>query len=393
MSDTQRSDLPNLKDHLFTRILPFWERHGVDQDHGGFVTHLARDGAITGSLAKYLVPQARMIYSFAAGAELGGPPQWLNIARQGADFFLRHFRDLEHDGWFWSVDRQGSPGEMDKRTYGHAFAVYALAEYGRIAKDSRAIASANHTWSLISQRLWDQEHEGVFEACDRSWNPAARGHTMGTHLHVLEALLALNHATGEDRYWPQIRSIADLIVDRMVEPHHRCALEKFASDWTPDPELSRGLIDYGHNFEAAWLLLRLDEIEPTPAYRETARGFLDYALRFGLDTTYGGIFSHGPLAAPASVRTKVWWVQTEAFVALLLGYLVFGDPRFWDAFRNVFGFCMRCLHDSEHGEWYHSAEENGAPRDTTKGSAWKAAYHVTQACAYSHAYLRRIRAQ
>jgi len=390
MGERNRGGIPDLKDHLCTCILPFWERYSIDKDHGGFITHLARDGSITDDSAKYLVMQARMIYSFAAGASLGGPPQWLNLARQGAGFFLRHFRDLEHDGWFWSVDRQGSPIETDKRTYGHAFAMYALAEYGRIAKDARAIAAASHTWSLISQRLWDAEHEGAFEACDRAWTPTDCGHSMGTHLHILEALLALNDATGANRYWPQVRAIADLIVSKMVEPRHRCALEKFHPDWTPNAELSRGLIDYGHNFEAAWLLLRVDRLDATPAYRETARGFLDYAIRFGLDTTYGGVFSHGPLAESATIRTKVWWVQTEAVVSLLLGFLVFGDERYWDAFRNVIGFCMRCLHDPEYGEWYHSAEENGAPRDTTKGSAWKAAYHITQSLLYAHEYLTTI---
>jgi mannobiose 2-epimerase len=390
MGERNRRGIPDLRDHLLTRILPFWERYSVDKDYGGFITHLARDGSITDDSAKYLVMQTRMIYSLATGVSLGGPPQWLNLARQGAGFFLRHFRDPEHDGWFWSVDRQGSPTQADKRAYGHAFAIYGLSEYGRIAKDAQAIASASHTWSLVSERLWDAEHEGVFEACDREWMPTDRGHSMGTHLHILEALLALNDAACANRYWPQICTIADLIAGRMVEPQHRCALEKFHPDWTPNAELSRGLIDYGHNFEAAWLLLRVDQLDPTPAYRETARGFLDYAIRFGLDTTYGGIFSHGPLAAPATVRIKVWWVQTEALVSLLLGFLVFGDERYWDAFRNLISFCMRCLHDPEYGEWYHSTEEDGAPRDTTKGSAWKAAYHITQSCTYAHEYLTRI---
>ena len=390
MAEMKRNDVPDLKDHLLTRILPFWERHSVDKDHGGFITHLARDGSVTDDSTKYLVMQARMIYCFATGAALGGPPQWANIARQGAGFFLQRFRDLDHDGWFWSVSRQGEPVNTDKRTYGHAFAIYALAEYGRTGSDTRALASANHTWSLISDRLWDAEHQGVFEACDRSWKPMNRGHSMGTHLHVLEALLALNDATGGNRRWSHIRAICDLIVTRMVEPRHHCALEKFHPDWTQDTEASRGLVDYGHNLESAWLLLRVDELEPTPLYREVAHGFLDYVMRFGLDTTYGGIFSHGPLAAPPTVRTKVWWVQTEALVAFLFGYRVFRDERYWHAFRNVVGFCMRCLHDPEHGEWYHSAEENGAPRDTTKGSTWKAAYHITQACAYAHHYLTRL---
>jgi mannobiose 2-epimerase len=390
MKPADSSQVPDLKEHLLTRILPFWQHHSVDRDHGGFITHLARDGAITDASAKYLVMQARMVYSFATGAALGGEGEWMNLARQGAGFLLQHFRDVESDGWFWSVSREGAPRETGKRSYGHAFVAYALAEYGRIAGDGRALAAADHTWALVADRLWDREHGGVLEACDRIWIPTDVSHSMGTHLHVVEALLALREAVGADHYWPRVRAICDLMVRRMVEAEHGCGLEEFHPDWSLDEAASRGLINYGHNLEAAWLLLRVDEIEPMPAYRETARRFLDYSLRFGLDTGHGGVFSHGPPGQPATVRQKIWWVQTEALVAYLLGYLVFEKSRYWDAFRSVLGFCLEHLHDPEHGEWYHSAEEDGRPRDTHKGSAWKAAYHVTQALSYAHQYLGRL---
>ena len=387
---SNQQPVPDLRAHLLTRVLPFWARHGVDRDHGGFITHLARDGAITDASHKLLVMQTRMIYSFITGAALGGPADWRSLAQQGVEFLVRSFRDIQYDGWFWSVTRQGRPGESHKRMYGHAFAIYALAEYARLAGDSHALAAANHTWSLVAEFLWDREFGGVIEACNRAWTPTDRSHTMGTHLHTLEALLALNEAIGGNRYWSHVHKVADLIVTHMVEPGTRCGLEHFQPDWSPDAERSRGLINYGHNLEAAWLLLRVHRSDETPVCRDTARGFLDYVLRFGLDTTHGGIYSHGPLGEPATVREKIWWVQCEALPAFLLGYLVFQDQRCWQAFLNVAEFCLKCLHDAEHGEWYHSTEEDGTPRDTTKGSAWKAAYHVTQACAYADEYLRQI---
>jgi len=390
MSGGRRDEIPDLREHLLTCVLPFWARHSVDQDHGGFITHLARDGSITDASAKFLVMQARMIYSFAVGAELGGDPEWLNLARQGASFLLQHFRDVEQDGWFWSVTGAGEPRETAKRAYGHAFVIYALAEYGRTVEDSRALAAATHTWSLTAERFWDREHGGLFEACDRAWNPTDRGHSMGTHLHVLEALLALNDAVGGDRYWPHVREICDLMLTHMVDRQHRCGLEKFPSDWRVDPEASRHLVNYGHNLEAAWLLLRANQIEEVASYRDAARDFLDYSLRYGLDTVHGGVFSHGPFGEAATAREKIWWVQTEAMVAFLLGHLVFGDRRYWEAFQNVVRFCLRHLHDPEYGEWYHSTAEDGGPRNSTKGSAWKAAYHVTQACAYGHQYLTQM---
>jgi mannobiose 2-epimerase len=382
--------VPDLKQHLLSDILAFWARHSVDRDHGGFITHLDRGGSVVGSPDKFLVMQTRMIYSFSAGFALGGPSEWLSLADQGLRFFLQRFRDGGNDGWHWSVTRAGRPREQAKRTYGHAFAAYALAEYARVAGQSHALAAAVHTWSLIRSYLWDSENEGVIEACDRAWNPTDRSHTMGTHLHVLEAVLALSAASGDDRFWPQIRALCDLIVDRMVDRRHQCGLEKFHPDWAHNAELSRSLVNYGHNLEAAWLLLRVHRADDAPAYRDTAQMFLDYVVRYGLDSQHGGVFSHGPFEQPASEREKVWWVQTEAMVAFLLGYLILGDRRYWDAFRNVVAFALRYLHDAERGEWYAATEEDGTPLRTDKGSAWKAAYHVTQTCAYADQYLAEV---
>lgn len=384
---------PDLKHHLLTRVLPFWERHSVDADCGGFITHLDCSGRIADPSEKFLVMQTRMIYSFAAAAEMGGSREWLNLAEQGVIFLLEHFRDRDHDGWYWSTTRRGAPRELAKRTYGHAFATYALAEYARIARNRRALAAAIHTWSLIATHLWDAEHQGVIEACDRTWSPTDPSHSMGTHLHTLEALLALHEATGEDRFWPHVRAICDLICGRMVEPQHRCGLEKFHPDWSHNSDLSRNLVDYGHNCEAAWLLLRVHRREENPTYRDAAHSFLDYVLRYGLDTAHGGVFSHGPLGEPATVREKVWWVQTEAVVAFLVAHIVFQDSRYLDAFRSVVDFSLRHLHDAEYGEWYPATHEDGRPCDTRKGFEWKAAYHVTQACVYGHSYLTDISQQ
>lgn len=381
---------PDLKRHLISDILPFWERRSVDRDYGGFITHLDEEGAVVGSPDKFLVMQTRMVYSFATGLDLGGPRDWLNLADQGAAFVLQRFRDYENDGWSWSVTREGRPREQVKRTYGHAFVTYALAEYARIVGHNRALAAATHTWGLISTRLWDLENDGAIEACDAKWRPTDRSHTMGTHLHLLEAVLALDEAAGDRRFWPQARALCDLIVNHMVDRQYQCGLEKFQPDWTHDEALSRNLVNYGHNLEAAWLLLRVYRREQVASYRDTARMFLDYVLRFGLDTKHGGVFSHGPFERPATEREKIWWVQTEAIVAFLLGYLVSRDARYWDAFLNVGRFALGRLYDAEHGEWYTSTTEDGKPLHTEKGSAWKAAYHVAQACAFGDQYLAEI---
>jgi mannose/cellobiose epimerase-like protein (N-acyl-D-glucosamine 2-epimerase family) len=390
MSDRFSRALPDLRDHLLTRVLPFWAEHSIDVDHGGFITHLDRAGNVTDDSTKYLVMQTRMIYSFVTGHALGGPAAWLSAASQGLDFFLRHFRDMEHDGWFWSVTRTGAPVDTRKRTYGHAFAGYALSEYARLTRDRRALAAAVHTGSLALHHFWDPATEGAIESCARDWTPTDRSHSMGTHLHALEALLALNDAVGENRYWWHAKAAAGIIVAHMVDAEYHCGVEHFAADWTPEADPARALVNYGHNLEAAWLLLRVHRSEASEECRETARAFLDYVLQHGLDETHGGVYSHGPRGEAATVREKNWWVQCEALPAFLLGALVFQEERYLEAFRNVADFCLTRLHDPEFGEWYPVTAEDGTPRSMDKGGSWKAAYHVTQALAYGHQYLGEL---
>jgi mannose/cellobiose epimerase-like protein (N-acyl-D-glucosamine 2-epimerase family) len=61
-----------------------------------------------------------------------------------------------------------------------------------------------------------------------------------------------------------------------------------------------------------------------------------------------------------------------------------------EAISQCGGLLSAALYDPEHGEWYHSTNEDGTPRSTEKGSAWKAAYHVTQALSYAHQYLQEM---
>ena len=47
-----------------------------------------------------LVAQSRQIYVLLSGYELTGDPRYLDAARAGTDFLLRHFRDPVHGGFF-----------------------------------------------------------------------------------------------------------------------------------------------------------------------------------------------------------------------------------------------------------------------------------------------------
>jgi mannose/cellobiose epimerase-like protein (N-acyl-D-glucosamine 2-epimerase family) len=120
---------------LADNIIPFWASHAVDDRHGGFVTHLDRAGQWLGTTDKYLVPQTRLVWTFAAAHRHGLVNKgYLDLAAAGVNFLVDRMWDAKVGGFHWAVQRDGRPLICDKRTYGQAFAIFALSEYALAAE-------------------------------------------------------------------------------------------------------------------------------------------------------------------------------------------------------------------------------------------------------------------
>ena len=95
------------KRDLFTNVIPFWEKHSLDREHGGYFTCLDRDGAILDD-SKYMWLQARAVFTWSRlFNELPGAKKYFDAAQLGADF-LKHGKDAEGRLYF-AVSRDGTP--------------------------------------------------------------------------------------------------------------------------------------------------------------------------------------------------------------------------------------------------------------------------------------------
>ena len=111
-------------------ILPFWTRETWDEESGGFITYLDRAGRRSGPTGKFLMTQAGMIWALAAAHRHGVESQgYLELARRGVQFFLEKMWDQDHGGFVWQVARDGHVIDPRKDTCGQAVAIYALTEY------------------------------------------------------------------------------------------------------------------------------------------------------------------------------------------------------------------------------------------------------------------------
>ena len=409
--------LREVQHHLHNELLPFWLTHGVDEEYGGFLTYLDKDGNATGETVKTLVCQTRMIFSASSAHRAGfGDGKFLEIARHGVDFLLDHFWDDQYGGWFWTCDREGTPINTSKLGYGHSFGVYSLSEYAMASGDPRGFEYAIKTYEVLQTLAADNCHGGYYEFCERDWakkRPGGYGgdrKSFDIHMHLMEAFTNLYEGTGARAYKDHTSEVIDLLFKRIIHPGFGTGIAQFALDWTPlraiifkdvwgadrdvDDEEGRPInnTSFGHNVEFAWLLnhtiniLGLDQ-EP---HLDGMRKLYDHCLAYGIDWDRGGVYCEGPHDGPARERNKEFWQQAECLVGMLDAYILFQDKKYLDGYENIHRFVMDHVVNHDVGEWYPLFDENNSRLWDYMGHAWKINYHTVRAMIQSEARLMKI---
>ena len=380
---------------LRENVLPFWTRHTWDRDSGGFITHLDHRGRPTGVRDKYLVMQARMIWSLSAAHRHGIDDRgYLALAADGVEFLLSRMWDPRHAGFFWSVRADGRPLKTWKWLYGHAFAIYALAEYHLASGDAQGLERAARVFDLLQEKALDGAL-GYRERFDRRWRPRWRKRhshkTLDAHMHLLEALLPLSRASGRQDHRRALREVMTIVLERTIHPEHGCGIDPFDRYWrlqTSQYDLAL-TTSYGHNAELAWLLL--DAGAELGELRETlpvARRLVDHLLAYGFDAERGGVALYGPhCGAVTQARglsglrlTKSWWEQAETLAALVSLWGQTREEPYRTALVRHFDWVWSRQIDHEAGDWHRRLSWEGErlpPSD--KGDEWKCAYHNARA--------------
>jgi len=374
-------------DQLRNGILAFWLDHGPDKQYGGFHGGLDRQGKPDPQAAKSLVEQSRIIYAFSAAYRMFPDDRYRQAAKTELDYFLRKFWDSGYGGWYWTLNRDGTPKDTHKYLYGQSFAVLALSEYSRAFAEPRPGKLAYITFHRMDVHAHDDAHGGYVEALTREWKPEPKGSPIdaqgrkstNTHLHLIESFTNLLRLNGYEDVYTRIEELRELFLHRMVDPAGY-GYEYFKPDWTADAHDA----SYGHDVELAWLMRDTAQaIGKSPEDAETgafARRLIDHALAHGFDGVRGGLYERGPGGRDATVLSKTWWAQAEALVGLLDMYQLTKDETYFTAFEKTASFVLNDVADHEYGDWYPQFKPDGTLDGTTKASEWKDPYHQTRAC-------------
>ncbi|MHB8209019.1 AGE family epimerase/isomerase [Mucilaginibacter sp.] len=385
----QLSILKNGLNDELKNILNYWIKNTPDEVYGGFVGRIDENNQVVVNAPKGSVLNARILWSFSAAYNLTKNPDYLKYAESTYHYIIDHIIDKEFGGVYWSVDYEGKPLDTKKQVYANDFTIYGLSEYYIATGNEDAKKSAIELYNLLVEKSFDTKNTGYLEAFTRDWQPindlrlsakdANEKKTMNTHLHVLEAYTTLYRIWQTDELKLQIETLIHNFLDHFIDPKTYHLLLFFDEDWNN----KSGLISYGHNIEATWLLQEAAEIINNELLLEKIKAInilITEAAIAGLDDDGGLWYEYEP-ADDHLIKQKHWWVQAEALVGFYNTWQITGDEKYLTIVEKNWQYIKAKILDKKNGEWLWGRDENGEiMKSEDKAGIWKCPYHNSRAC-------------
>ena len=360
---------------LFDHVIPFWERHSPDPEHGGYFNCLDRDGSVYDT-RKHIWLQGRQAWMFSTlYRTVEQKKEWLDMAASGIRFLRAHA--IREDGRVWfALTADGRPVHIQRKIFSECFYIMALAGYGHATGEGRYLREAE----AHLERVWEWSQD-----LSKVGRPVLEGQRPSQALAIPMILLNLIEEVtlGEDgQYGAEI----DDCIRRMllhVHPDRELVFETVAPDggFINDPD--GRFLNPGHAIEAGWFLQHWAQRRGDRELAETAADMVRWSFRKGWDSEHGGIYyfldSGGYSPVPLEWSMKLWWPHCEAMYAHLLNYRLFGRESDWQAFAQVTDYSFAHFPDHEHGEWYGYLDRQGNVTHRFKGGPYKGCFHVPRA--------------
>jgi cellobiose epimerase len=391
-------------------MLPAWYPRVVDTTFGGFLSNFDYKWQQKERQEKMIVTQSRHVWTASKAAELYPDNKtYPSVSRHGFLFLNDKMWDAQHGGFFNLVNQAGEPMPKDnhiKQAYGNAFALFALAAYYKMSHDTAALDLAKRTFFWLEKHSYDSEHGGYFQFLNADGTPLKNGlgntppKDQNSSIHLMEAFTELYGVWQDDLVKRRLEEMLALIRDTMTDPRGFLNLH-FQADWTPlsyrdstDETRQKNIhldnVSFGHDIETAWLLMDAATALGKPNDKKTlkiAKKMVEHGLKYGFDTTVGGVYDAGYYFKNQSKPTiikdgKNWWTQVETLNTLLyMAKLYPNDPMdYFRKFEKQWAYIQKYLIDHEHGDLYAGGLDKEPHQKTgDKSHIWKGNYHASRA--------------
>ena len=370
-------------------ILDYWIKNTIDEVNGGFVGRIDSLGNAHNDAPKGAVLNARILWTFSAAYNLTREPVYLNLAARAFQYIRDYIIDKEYGGVYWSVDHKGKPLETEKEIYALSFAVYGLSEYVKASGSEEAKKLAIDVYKAILDHSYDKKNGGYNEGFARDWKvipeqrlgPGNAGvkKTMNTHLHLLEAFSALLGVWNDKELFEKVKELVSIFQNHIISGKTHHLILFFDEEWKE----KSNIISYGHDIEAAWLLLEAAEKLKDEALIKKIKSSsiqITNAAAKGLDAD-GGLWNEYDVDKQHLQRQKDWWPQAETMVGFFNAWQISKEAKYLNQSMKTWEFVKSYLLDKKIGEWYVGVNDEHQPiPKADKVGIWKCPYHNGRAC-------------
>ena len=383
----KRSALHKLyRETLLEDVLPFWLRHGMDQEHDGILTALDRDGGVIDT-DKSVWFQGRAAWMFATVFNtVERKREYLDAAGSCIAFLDKH--GYATDGkLFFTVTREGRPLRMRRYVYSEAFASIAHAAYAK--------ATGDQHYHDVALRDYATYLKHSFEPGMMTPKVSAETRPMIGLAPLMIGIVTAQELRANLGHVEVMGRSATEWIDRFIFDVERLfwkadlgvLMETVGPDGSIIDHAEGRLLNPGHAIECAWFILHEGRLRGERSYIQLGLKILDAMWARGWDAEHGGLLYFRDVYDKPVLEywqdMKFWWPHCEGIIATALAYEITHDEKYAEMHAAVHDWSFRHFPDPEHGEWFGWLHRDGSPSQTAKGSLFKGPFHLPRALWYA----------
>ena len=362
------------KNTLFNNIIPFWEKHSVDWEQGGYFTCLDRQGKVYDT-DKFIWLQNRQVWIFSMLYNQVEPREdWLKIAANGAHFLAKNGRDDEGN-WYFSLTRDGHPLVQPYNIFSDCFAAMAFSKYALASGEDWAKAIALQAYHNALRRKDDPK--GKYNKTYPATRPMK---SLAVPMILANLSLEMDWLLPSDRLAQILDATVQEVMNDFLDQNHGLMYENVSPDGSHLDCFEGRLINPGHGIEAMWFIMDIANRRHDTQTINKAVDVVINILNFAWDHEHGGLYYFMDIEGhpPQQLEwdQKLWWVHLESLVALAIALRLTGRSDCWDWYQKMHDYTWAHFADTEQGEWFGYLNRQGQVLLNLKGGKWKGCFHV-----------------
>lgn len=367
------------RDGLLNDVLPFWMNQAVDDQYGGIMTSLDRDGTIIDT-DKGVWQQGRFAWLLGElynDPRLANHPErerWLETAGQTLDFISTHCFDSSDGRMWFHVTRDGRPIRKRRYAFSESFAAIAYGEFAQATGKSEYAQQAKNCFS----RFVDHNLNPV--GTEPKFTDVRPSQGIGFPMISIATAQQLRGSIDLENAGALIDRSVELIRTTFMKSDIRCVMETVGPAGEMIDHFDGRTLNPGHAIEGAWFMMEEGKYRSDPRLIKTGLDMLDWMWERGWDSQYGGLcYFVDVKGLPVQEYwhdMKFWWPHNELIIATLLAYQLTGKSKYAEQHQLAHDWAYQHFPDPKHGEWYGYLHRDGSPSSHLKGNLWKGPFHL-----------------